>query len=105
MGIWAFIDLVIILVNALSQSKNGVFGVTKWNHKDDNVVFYVAIIFLILHTGILPNLIISLIGLIIGGESTNARSNARSNSTSNGGLNTTSISINGIQFSSSNLII
>lgn len=65
LGIWAFIDWVIILVNALSQSKNGVFGVTKWNDKDDNVVFYVAIIFLILHVGILPNLVIGLIGFIM----------------------------------------
>ena len=99
LGIWAFIDWVIILVNALSQSKNGVFGVTKWNDKDDNLVFYVAIIILILHVGILPNLVMGLIGLIIGGVATNAASNAvsnaRSNVASNTGLNTTSISING----------
>ncbi len=67
LGIWAFVDWVIILINALSQSKNGVFGVTKWNDKDDNLVFYVAIIFLILHVGILPGLIAGLIGLIMGG--------------------------------------
>ncbi len=56
LGIWAFVDWVIILVNALSQSKNGVFTVTKWNDKDDTLVFYIAIIILILHTGILPGL-------------------------------------------------
>ena len=59
LGIWAFVDWVIILVNALSQSKNGVFGVTKWNDKDNNLVFYVAIIFLILHVGILGGIGIS----------------------------------------------
>ena len=66
LGLWAFIDWLIILINALSQSKNGVFGITKWDDKDDKVVFYVAIISLLLHIGLLPGLIISAIGLIMG---------------------------------------
>ena len=88
LGIWAFVDWVIILINALSQSKNGVFGVTKWNDKDDNLVFYVAIIFLILHVGILPGLIAGLIGLIMGGIGMSVGLN---NSMP---INTTTISVN-----------
>ena len=88
LGIWAFVDWVIILVNALSQSKNGVLGVTKWNDKDDNLVFYVAIIFLILHVGILPGLIVGLIGLIMGGIGMSVGLN---NSMP---INTTTISVN-----------
>lgn len=99
LGIWAFIDWIIILINALTQSKNGVFTITKWNDNDEKIVFYVAIIILIMHAGILPNLIMGLIGLIIGGIATNITSNivsnVRSNAISNPGLNTTSISING----------
>ena len=66
LGLWAFIDWLIILINALSQSKNGVFGITKWDDKDDKVVFYVAIISLLLHIGLLPGLIMGAIGLIMG---------------------------------------
>lgn len=65
LGLWAFIDWIIILINALSQSKNGVFGITKWDDKDDKVVFYVAIISLLLHIGLLPGLIMGAIGLIM----------------------------------------
>jgi TM2 domain-containing membrane protein YozV len=65
LGIWAFIDWIIVLINALAQSKNGVFGITKWDDKDDNVVFYVAIIFLLLHVGVLPGLIMGFIGFIM----------------------------------------
>lgn len=97
LGIWAIIDWIIILINALSQSKDGVFSITKWNDKDDKIVFYVAIIILIMHVGILPNLIMGLFGLIIGGVATNVASNAVSNTGTNPGLNTTTttISING----------
>ena len=46
-GIWYLIDLVIVLINALSKSKSGVFGITKW---DDNLntAFYVALVLIVL---------------------------------------------------------
>ncbi len=30
-GIWAFIDWLLIIINALTRSREGLFGITKWN--------------------------------------------------------------------------
>ena len=34
LGIWAFIDWIFVLINAISKSESGLFGITKWS---DNV--------------------------------------------------------------------
>ena len=34
LGIWAFIDWIFVLINAISKSENGLFGITRWS---DNV--------------------------------------------------------------------
>ena len=46
-GIWYLIDLVIVLINALSKSKSGVFGITKWDG-NLNTTFYVALVLIVL---------------------------------------------------------
>jgi TM2 domain-containing membrane protein YozV len=46
LGIWAIIDYITILINALSKSQRGVFGITSWN---DNVHFVFKVtLFLVL---------------------------------------------------------
>ena len=34
LGIWAFIDWIFVLINAISKSEQGLFGITRWS---DNV--------------------------------------------------------------------
>ena len=34
LGIWAFIDWIFVLINAISKSESGLFGITRWS---DNV--------------------------------------------------------------------
>ena len=49
-GIWAFIDWVLIIVNALTRSRKGLFGITKWNDlKNEDLIFYLALIIVIFH--------------------------------------------------------
>jgi TM2 domain-containing membrane protein YozV len=49
-GIWAFIDWVLIIVNALTRSREGLFGITKWNDlKNEDLIFYLALIIVILN--------------------------------------------------------
>jgi len=31
LGLWAMIDYIIVLINTISKSEEGVFGVTKWS--------------------------------------------------------------------------
>lgn len=30
-GIWAFIDWIFVLINAISKSEQGIFGITRWS--------------------------------------------------------------------------
>jgi TM2 domain-containing membrane protein YozV len=49
-GIWAFIDWVLIIINALTRSREGLFGITKWNDlKNDDLIFYLALIIVLFH--------------------------------------------------------
>jgi len=34
LGIWAFIDWIFVLINAISKSESGLFGITRWS---DNI--------------------------------------------------------------------
>ena len=45
LGIWAFVDYIIILVNALSKSESGVFGIESWTDSP-NTAFYVGLVLL-----------------------------------------------------------
>ena len=36
LGIWAFIDLIFVLINAISKSQDGLFGITKWSDNVDD---------------------------------------------------------------------
>lgn len=31
LGIWAFIDWIFIIINAISKSEQGIFGITRWS--------------------------------------------------------------------------
>jgi TM2 domain-containing membrane protein YozV len=31
LGIWAFIDWIFVLINAISKSESGLFGITRWS--------------------------------------------------------------------------
>ena len=46
LGIWAFVDYIIILVNALSKSESGVFGIESWTDSP-NTAFYVGLVLLL----------------------------------------------------------
>lgn len=49
-GIWAFIDWLLIIINALTRSREGLFGITKWNDlKNDDLIFYLALIIVLFH--------------------------------------------------------
>ena len=56
MGIWAFVDTIVVLVNAITKSKEGVFGITGWMDEDQDFVMKVALGLIVL------NIIISGIG-------------------------------------------
>lgn len=44
-GLWAFIDFMIISYNALSMSKEGIFGVNEWNGDNDiSLAFYIQLL-------------------------------------------------------------
>ena len=45
--IWALIDNIIVLINALTKSNDGVFGITNWSD-DVNTSFNVALILILL---------------------------------------------------------
>lgn len=47
LGIWYFVDFLIVIINALSKSKNGVFGIKKWSDSL-NISFYVALVLVVL---------------------------------------------------------
>tara|TARA_B100001093_G_scaffold500945_1_gene552005 strand:+ start:513 stop:983 length:471 start_codon:yes stop_codon:yes gene_type:complete len=53
LGIWTFIDWLIIYINALSKSEEGIFGITSWSD-DVNTSFNAAIIILLLNFIVLP---------------------------------------------------
>lgn len=53
LGIWTFIDYVIVLINALSKSETGVFGITNWSD-DINMSFNIMLIILLFKLTILP---------------------------------------------------
>ena len=45
--IWALIDNIIVLINALTKSNDGVFGITNWSD-DVNTSFNVALVLILL---------------------------------------------------------
>lgn len=47
LGIWYFVDFLIVIINALSKSESGVFGITKWSD-NLNKAFYVALVLVII---------------------------------------------------------
>ena len=53
LGIWTFIDWLLIYINALSKSREGIFGITSWSD-DVNTSFNIALIILLLNFIILP---------------------------------------------------
>jgi len=60
--IWALIDNIIVLINALTKSNDGVFGITNWSD-DVNTSFNVALILILISFIIGP--FIYLIGSLI----------------------------------------
>ena len=52
LGIWYFVDFLIVIINALSKSKSGIFGITKWSDSL-NTAFYVALVLVIIKVIIL----------------------------------------------------
>lgn len=36
LGIWAFIDFILVLINALSKSEEGIFGISRWSDNVDD---------------------------------------------------------------------
>ena len=36
LGIWAFIDWIFVLINAISKSESGLFGITRWSDSLDD---------------------------------------------------------------------
>ena len=55
LGIWFLIDAAMVVINALTKSQQGLFGITNWND-DVNLAFNVTLVILVLQ----------LIGTIIG---------------------------------------
>ena len=53
LGIWAMIDYIIVLINTLSKSEEGVFGVTKWTD-DVNFVGNIGLIIILIQLIIIP---------------------------------------------------
>lgn len=47
LGIWYFVDFLIVIINALSKSKSGIFGITKWSD-NLNTSFYVALLLVVI---------------------------------------------------------
>ena len=47
LGIWYLVDFLIVIINALSKSKSGIFGITKWSD-NLNTTFYVALVLVVL---------------------------------------------------------
>lgn len=43
LGIWALVDTIQVIINALSQSNEGLFGITKWSDKDQGFVMKVTL--------------------------------------------------------------
>lgn len=43
LGIWAFVDSIRVIINAISQSKEGLFGITRWSDKDMEFVMKVTL--------------------------------------------------------------
>ena len=57
LGIWMVVDYFLIVWNALSKSKKGIFGITKWS---DNVQFVFKITLFI----VLCNIVLGVVGNI-----------------------------------------
>lgn len=36
LGIWAFIDFILVLINSLSKSEEGIFGISRWSDNVDD---------------------------------------------------------------------
>ena len=47
LGIWYFIDSIMVIINSLTKSQEGLFGITSWND-DINIAFNVTLAILIL---------------------------------------------------------
>lgn len=43
LGVWAFVDWVIVMLNALQKSTQGVFGVSRWTDASMDASFFVAL--------------------------------------------------------------
>ena len=56
LGIWALVDTIIVIVNAITKSKEGVFGITGWIDEDQDFVMKVALGLIVL------NIVISGVG-------------------------------------------
>ena len=57
LGIWYFVDFLIVIINALSKSKSGIFGITKWSD-NLNTAFYVALVLVIIKVIVIANTMI-----------------------------------------------
>lgn len=42
-GIWALVDTIIVVVNAVTKSKKGLFGITGWIDEDQDFVMKVVL--------------------------------------------------------------
>tara|TARA_B110001452_G_C15237933_1_gene428617 strand:+ start:2885 stop:3247 length:363 start_codon:yes stop_codon:yes gene_type:complete len=67
-GIWALIDYILIMINALTKSKSGLFSITRWSDNLD-LGFDVALIFILIHV------VGSVIGFYNGGLHINIYNN------------------------------
>jgi TM2 domain-containing membrane protein YozV len=56
LGIWAFIDWIFIIINAISKSEQGIFGITRWsdNLNDSFNVTLVCIFITFVTSYVLP---------------------------------------------------
>ena len=56
LGIWAFIDWIFVLINAISKSESGLFGITRWsdNVNDAFNVILVCIFISLMMSYVLP---------------------------------------------------
>jgi TM2 domain-containing membrane protein YozV len=60
LGIWAIVDWIFVVVNALSRSQRGLFGVTKWSDESMDASFYVG----------LASVVLALLGGALGHRAT-----------------------------------
>lgn len=81
LGLWAMIDYIIVLINTISKSEEGVFGVTKWTD-DVNYVGNIGLIIILIQLIIIP-LITTIIPFLFYNKYKKIKNNENDNETEN----------------------